>query len=327
MQKWITFLMTLLVGSVSYANADAGTEVDFEAGYRRDNISWTVQAPACDPLFRSHTKFEDIDIFQIGVHGRANVGCNLYVRGSASGGWILDGDFKEKTNLFFNESDFSAEFGSVDEIGVGFRSADTVDGKFVVDLSAAVGYPFYFCDCTMEVAPVIGYGFNEQSLRVERRNRRGFDNSSSFLFAENDNCDRGGCCNEHFISRWYGPFIGVDFVYNPCNDCWSLWAELEYHWARNKTKRREFAGFDNFGEFDNTARHAHGWVFNVGADYAFCHCWTVGMSVKVQDWGSTRRHRECGRDSSNEFFGSDTKVKTHVQWHSFAVSLDLGRQF
>ena len=44
MRKWITLLMTCLVGWVSYANANTG-QVNLEAGYRHDNINWKKRAP------------------------------------------------------------------------------------------------------------------------------------------------------------------------------------------------------------------------------------------------------------------------------------------
>ena len=39
-------------------------------------------------------RFKDLDIFQIGIHGRTTLGYNFYVRGNAYWGWILDGDYK-----------------------------------------------------------------------------------------------------------------------------------------------------------------------------------------------------------------------------------------
>lgn len=324
MRKWITtFLMTLLIGSSSYATATVtGTEVDFLAGYRRDSLGWSFDIPACDPLFRTSTKFKDIDIFQLGVHARTNLGCNFYLRGAFSGGWILDGDFSENSDVFLSLDDFGRCFDEVDAFGFGFSSENVVDGKFVIDFNAAIGYPFYFCDCSMYLAPVLGWSFDEQNICIEDRERFVLEEFEDFFVPK----DGENCCNDKFISRWYGPFIGLDFVYRPCNECWGLYAELEYHWARNKTKRHDFVGFSGWDHFNSTSDNAHGWVFNAGVDYAFCYCWTFGVNVKVQDWSSTRRHRECGSEFS-DFFCSDNRIKTHASWHSFAVNLTLGRAF
>lgn len=324
MRKWITFLMTFLVGSVSHANALVnGSQLNFEAGYRRDSIGWSAQVPACDPIFKSSSRFKDIDIFQLGLHGRTNLGCNVYLRGAFSWGWILDGDLDEKFELFTSPLASVSEV-DIDAVTATTRSDNVLDGRFVLDFSVALGYPFYFCDCTMAVAPVIGYSFDEQNLRI--------DSGENFDLTHVDGVlvpfQGSGCCDDKFISRWYGPFIGVDFVYRPCGDCWSLYAELEYHFARHKAKRHAGHGGEFFDAFDSTARHAHGWVFGAGADYDFNGCWTVGLSVKVQDWGATRRHRECDDGSDfSEIFSCNPRVKSHVDWHSFAINLTLGREF
>jgi len=316
--------MTLLAGSsMSYANADFA-EVNFEAGYRRDSLSWTLQAPACDPVFKFTSKYEDIDIFQIGVNARTNLGCNFYGRASFNWGWILDGDFKDKIRVF---NSFFVAPGFEEDFEFTLERNDVLDGRFVVDLDIALGYPFYFCDCTMWLAPVIGYAFNEQNICVEEDQRFDFFfDGDDFLvpfFVD------GECCCDKFISRWYGPFIGLDFDYRPCGECWNLFAQLEYHFARHKTKRHHFTDFEGFREFDSTSRHAHGWVFKAGANYDLCNCWTLGFSVKVQDWSATRRHRQCQDNFSftDIFDTSSDRVKAHASWHSFAVNLTVGHCF
>lgn len=322
MRKWITFLMTFLVGSVSYVNANTGSaQINFEAGYRRDDLSWNVEVPECDPLFKISSKFENIDIFQIGLRARANIGCNVYARAAASWGWILDGDFEESFKIFASGFD---DCGA-ETIEFKTQSENIIDDKFVADFDIAFGYPFYLCDCTMYLAPVIGYGFHEQNICIE-------DSDGIFLCEENSYLcpieGSGNCCCQKQIFRWYGPFIGVDFGYQPCGECWNLWASLEYHLGRFKFKRHDF-GCDPFDNFDTTSRHAHGWVFAAGADYDFGNCWTVGFSVKFQDWSATRRHHECFHDCSfdSTFFGSDEEIKTHASWRSFAVNFVVGYDF
>ncbi len=75
MQKWITLLMTLLVGCGSYANANTSTgQVSFEAGYRKDKINWGYHLPSSNPYISSNIRCKDLDIFQFGVHGRTTLG-------------------------------------------------------------------------------------------------------------------------------------------------------------------------------------------------------------------------------------------------------------
>ncbi|MCE2982006.1 MAG: hypothetical protein LW832_00425 [Parachlamydia sp.] len=323
MRNWITFLMTLLVGSsVSYANADAG-QVSFEAGYRRDNINWTHQWPSCDPFFKNHTKFKDIDIFQIGLKAKTMMGCNFYGRASAYWGWILDGDFEQSFSTFgqsvYGFDDFSEAFEFKS------RNRDVIDDKYVYDLNIAIGYPFFFCDCTMAVAPVIGYSVDEQHITVDHE---GFDFESCgyFLFPTQGSC----CCTHNYVNRWYGPFIGLDLTYRPCGECWSLYAELEYHWAHFKSRFHDrFNGSDSSGGFFSNhgshSRHGHGWVVNIGADYDLSCDWTIGFAVKVQDYNAHRQHRHCNDDSLfSDFSGRE---RTKHKWNSTSFNLAFGKIF
>lgn len=325
MRKWITLLMTLLVGCGSYANANMG-QVSFEAGYRRDSIDWRTRLPSDDPFLRSSTKFKDLDIFQIGVHGRSTLGCNFYARGSAYWGWIFDGDFRRTSELDFNASQFvSNNLTSGLDVGVSDRFRSTIDDQYVFGIGGAIGYPFYFCDCTLVLAPVIGYSFDEQNVRVDDR----IFNLGRFGSYGSDN----ECCRHTFISRWYGPFVGVDFDWRPYNSCFEVWAELEYHWGsfRGKTNNLDDEENDFFG-IDRRNRHsndAQAWAFSAGFDYDLCNCWTIGLSVKFQDWSANRHHRFCRDESFDYEFGSfcNHRYRENNKWRSYAINLTFGRDF
>ncbi len=325
MRKWITFLMTLLVGStVSYSDANAG-QVSLEAGYRHDNISWRQRFPSNDPLFRGEQKFKNLDIFQIGVNGRTTLGCNLYVRGDAYWGWILDGCFRDKETVRTFDEDYYYSYS--DDCGCGgqdgrlFYSRSLVDDKYVYGINGAIGYPFFFCDCSAVLAPVIGYSFDEQNVRV---NDRGFN------FCNNED----GCCHQPFVSRWYGPFVGVDLNYRPNNECWSLFAEIEYHWGQFTGRSR--GNNDAFGRDHLRAKNARSWVCSIGADYDICDCWTVGFSLKFQDWTASKHHRGTLNSDILELTNVDTyansggccdRSASSYKWHSYAINLTVGHHF
>lgn len=326
MRKWITLLMTCLVaGSVSYANANVG-QVDFEAGYRRDNISWKLRFPSHNPLLSTSHKFKDLDIFQIGLNGRTTLGCNFYLRANAYWGWILDGEFEKHVGTSISD-DYYSGFG----FGFRDRARTTIDDQYVYGVGAAIGYPFYFCDCSTIIAPVIGYALDQQNIKLDNAE---FSNS----FRRFDYCDYysesdDGCCAQSFHNKWYGPFVGVDFNYQPCNACWNVYADLEYHWG-NFTGHR--SGHDFFDHFDRKHRSSHdatGWVFAGGADYALCDCWTLGFSVKFQDWSASRHHRSGNYSDESGWFGYDSdrccndRKKTNHKWHSYAINLTVGHDF
>ena len=178
MRKWITLLMTLLVGCGSYANANTG-QVSFEAGYRRDTINWRLRVPSDDPFLTQNYRFKDLDIFQIGIHGRTTLPYNIYVRGCAYWGWILEGDYERNINTYVSPYD-SSDFDSNFKMGFGDRIRSTIDDKYVFGVSGAIGYPFYFCDCTIAIAPVVGYAFDEQNIRVDDEGFSKFGGTDSY---------------------------------------------------------------------------------------------------------------------------------------------------
>ena len=209
--------------------------------------------------------------------------------------------------------------------GFSDRRRTTIDDKYVYGVSGAIGYPFFFCDCTMIVAPVIGYSFDEQNVRFDDE---GFD----FEFCDGYEQDR--CCRQTFNSRWYGPFVGVDFNYRPYGDCWNFYADLEFHWGDFRGRKSGGDGADWFDRGNRRSREAKGWVGCIGAEYDLHNCWTLGLNVKFQDWSANRHHRIC--DSDDEyFFGFEQdggsycrdRQRTEHHWRSYAINLTLGRDF
>lgn len=314
MRKWIALVMTVLAGSISYANAAMG-EFDIEAGYRRDTIDWRYRFPSSEPVSKTSLQFKDLDIFQIGLDARTTIGCNFYVRGNAYWGWILDGDFKNDTDAYFSTS---GSYSEEDFYGFSGKYKSTVSDQYVFGVNAAIGYPFFFCDCTMVLAPVVGYSFDEQNCRTDNKDTNFGSNYYS------DYSSSGCCCEQTFISRWYGPFVGLDFEWRPWNSCLNLWANAEYHWGDFRGKRSHI-DCDCCG--NRHSDNATAWVFGLGADYEMCNCWTLGLSLKFQDWSATHHFWSSdysGYDSSSS--GYD-RARENNKWKSYAINVTLGREF
>jgi hypothetical protein len=308
--------MTFLVGSASYVNAMG--DVNLFAGYRHDNIDLKHRYPESHPDFKAHTKFKNIDIFQIGINARSTIGCNFYARAEASWGWILDGDLKQTASISHNATHWNnASNGSCD-LWQPKCHENTFDEKYVYDANIAIGYPFYFCDCSAIVAPVIGYAVDAQDISIDDNGFQITRNECSWVDIESGS----DCCRHTFFNRWYGPFVGVDFAYRPCNECFSLYAAFEYHWGTFKAKRSHHSN-----DFESHERHGDmdGWVVDLGADYEFSGCWTVGLYLKFTDFSASKHSRwDNGDDSSSN---SRRKGKNSESWNSYAVNVEIGRQF
>lgn len=335
MRNWITFLMTFSVGISSYVNAAMG-DVNVFAGYRHDKIHTEFSVPKNDPVFKQSTKAKDLNIFEIGVNFRTALGggmtdyntpcgnngcssfCNaFYLRGEAVWGWILDGELERKIGAKETFYDYNSYYGfdTFNEM----THRNTVDDKYVYDANIAIGYPFYFCDCSAVLAPVIGYAVDAQNVSSYDR---GFDlrsNDCGSYLGEGSNC-----CKHSVLYRWYGPFVGVDLNYRPYQGCWNLYAAFEYHWGTAKVKGDRY--YDNDNHFH---RHADmdGWVVDLGVDYEMNQCWTLGLYLKFTDFSASKHHRLFGGGSDYNSGSGTNKGKHHADWRSYAVNLEIGKQF
>ena len=311
--------MTFLVGSASYMNANATVgDVNVFAGYRHDQIEFTSHVPSSNPIFKESVKFKDINIFQLGANFKTTIGCNFYARAEASFGWILDGEVEKKASLRQQIEGCSSD--RFDRI-LTAEHKNVVDDRYVYDINVAIGYPFYFCDCTTVLAPVIGYAFDSQHV----------SSHDNFSFGGDDCYSEASCCKHSFLQRWYGPFVGVDFNYRPFNDCWNLFAAFEYHWGTCQLKRSVASSFDSNERF-STSADMDGYVVNLGADYEMCDKWTVGLYLKFTSFEASKHHHWCHNSSSSDYYSSssdnsDVRGKRKTHWDSYAVNIELGRQF
>jgi len=329
MRNWLAFFSTLCVGStLSLSAMDARTWVDFTADYRSDNVDWRFDAPSPDPLIGSRLRFDDIQIFEIGFDARTVMDCNALIRASAGFGWVLDGDAKETLTVFVDDVDDEDSIDDSDRL----RASHILDGRYVMDLSLAIGYPFYFCDCTVSLAPVVGYAYDSQSFAEDRNDEIEFDATSPgpgvvLTFEEDEDSDN------KYVSRFYGPFIGVDFNYNP-DACLGIYAQFEYHFAHWKGKRDSSVNFDKFDEFDAGTHHAHGVVVNFGVDYLFCDCWFVGLNASYEDWHA-HKSQEIGDALADENFAPEPpagscfcdKMSVRYDTHIWKLGISAGKVF
>lgn len=325
MRNWLTLLTTVFVGStLSLSGMEARSYVDFQADYRHDSASWKFIVPSPDPILESNVRFKDVHIFQIGVNAKTTLDCNMMVRAHASYGWILDGDADSSLKAF----------GPVDTIGGAeiineLEAKHVLDGRYVADLSVAIGYPFYFCDCTVSFSPTVGYSYSTQHYRVERNDRIFATAPTTPNLIPVLETDSDSCGKDTFTNKWYGPFIGFDIGYNPC-DCLSLYAQFEYHLAHFSGRRDSNVGLEAIDDFDSPTHHAHGCLVSVGAVYDFCDCWFLGLDVTYQDW---RAHKSGSLDDELVKKGYKTEeeccdhLRTEVNLHSIAVGVVVGRVF
>lgn len=327
MRNWLTLLATVFVGStLSLTAMEASSYLEFDAAYRHDSASWKFVVPSPDPILKDKLHFKDINIFQIGVEGKTMFDCNccnLYIRASADYGWILDGDVEEHFTAFGTETD--NVFTTTNR-----EHENILDGKYVADLSIAIGFPCYFCDCSASIAPVVGYSYSTQHYKVDTHERTFFEPNTTpgnipSIVTEDE------CCRDSFVNSWYGPFLGIDIGYTP-DSCLSFYGQFEYHFAHFTGKRDSNINVDPIDDFHSSTKKAHGALVKLGLNYMFCDCWYAGLNATYMNF-TAHKSSDIGNELVEAGFLPDEEgccdrhIRSQAKLHSIAIGIAVGRTF
>lgn len=369
MRKFIlTVMASLLSCSATYAfwpeAADSSLEIG--VGYRQDRLEWKTRN-RCDysdycgcgdytgtyfsdgydngnfgegfPFGRSHVKWKNLNIWEIEARGKYVTCDNIYLRANADYGWITSGKNRDSDHRFFDGDDY---YGYGYESEFEFARSHSKTRGHVYDARIAIGYEFKLCDCSLGIAPLVGYSWHGQHLRDRHlRQHFCFDDYTDYDFTYGDysfsdyesfygSYGSYGRNNSRYHTRWNGPFIGFDFDYRFWCD-WTLFGTYEFHWAEYHARGHWFLRNDLCDGFRHRAKNAYGNIFDIGVKMDFCDCWTLSVKGEFQWW-----YANHGRDRARFLEGKFCDVKTdcfvsvplrHIKWDSAAVIVDVGTVF
>jgi hypothetical protein len=278
-------------------------ELSLTTGYRNDTISTKIRAfdfPGVVTL-EDKLRAKDIDIFKIGIKGRAYYCSQAFVRGFVEFGSVHDGKYRDEVTVFpsLERSETRASI----------RSGKTRD------YAIGVGYFFPCFDC-FRIGPTIGFSYHYQKIKLSSN-------------ATSDGIPDPVLNRLTYDVRWQGPWLGAEaeFLIN----CFRFNLGYEYHlcvWRANWN----LAGPDVFGGSysDKRASHrAHGHVVFLEGNYFFCNCWIVGFGLKYQDFRA-RRGIELPRAGSFAAVGLSPFTVDRIpnaSWKSAEIQLNLGYLF
>lgn len=282
----------------------AESEAWLGAGWRQDNLDWSIGIPEDGPDILSELEWKDIRMWQISGGIQGPICQDWYYR--LKGDWAKiyqgknrDSDYLEDNRrAMFSQSDNAADKGSA------------------FDFSIALGYPLHCYGDQLELIPLIGYSRSEQRLRM----RKGFQ---TFDLIFNQVGPFNGL-NSRYETKWSSVWLGVDFEYDAgCN--FNIYGSLEYHYAfylasGHWNLRPEFNG-----PFHHDA-NADGGELVLGASYNFWACLGIGMELGYKYYKS-----ENGVDKTKfSFAGIEDQVKVRlnpVTWHSFYLEGNISYDF
>lgn len=280
---------------------------DFNMGYRRDHLCWSIQGYKGNPNKLSELTFRDLDIFQIGFDFQALTYNNIYVRANIDYGWILSGQVQDSD---YAGSNRTKEFS---------RSLSKCNDDNVFDFTIGLGYLFDICDTGFTIAPLAGYSYNRQNLRF----REG-QTIINVFFPDEIGPFEG--LNSTYQAGWNTGWLGVDLGYPVACNFW-LFANYEYHLGTYKARANWNLRDDFAGDFIHKANTYNGNVLNAGVEYLLCDSWTVGLAGCYQFW-KTQIGTDVTRVITEDYGIVPLQTKLNpVEWRSYSIAIDVGYVF
>lgn len=314
MKKLVTKLaLAIATATTSFSGAaHADTYgVEIGVGYRQDSILWKMEDHGeVNPRVKSDLHFKDLEIVVLGAKFKGMLGTSFYGRACFDYGWVLDGTLREEISVVNRHETSHLRHNGVFTDG---RYAKAVvhnkehGNSYVWDFNIALGMPFELGCEGWQIAPMVGFSYDRQQIKVRNHQRVLVD-----AHQQHTRIETGEEANEHcksgnkYRASWWGPWIGFDLAYLSDN-CWTFFGEFELHGGRCERHRNSS---NNIAFFDRYQRTKCFWgtTTKIGANYILCDNLYLEGHIGYSHWASTE-HRD------------------DLYWSSGTVRFDVGYMF
>lgn len=275
-------------------------EYALSAGYRQDNLSWSIADGATNVA--SEVSWKDTRIAQIRAAARLNLREGWLLRGYVSAGAVKSGGNQDSD---YAGSNYTGEYS---------RSNNRTGGA-VRDISLALGKKIHVLDLAngdvLHVAPLAGMSAHQQSFTMV----------DGYQTLPANGAFPG--LNNSYDTKWQGAWLGMDALLGVGGNI-TLTATGEYHWAdyaaeANWNLRNDLAHPVSFKHVAT----GHGLVGTLEGSYRFSRNFLMNTSLGYQRWRTSG-----GYDRT--FFASGTTADfplNPVRWSSWALFLGAAYQF
>ena len=276
-------------------------EYSLSAGYRRDNMSWSIAYGGIDVA--SEVSWKKTVIAQLRAAAKLNLGSDWLLRGIYTTGAVKSGRNQD--------SDYAGSNRTQE-----FSRSDNKTGGAVRDVSIGLGRNIRLFDLesggAMYVAPLAGLSIHQQSLTM-------YDGIQTIPV-------NGGAItglHNSYDTQWKGSWLGMDALLGLGGNI-LLNSTVEYHWVdysaeANWNLRSDFAHPVSF-------RHVakgRGVLVSVGGSYRFSRNFLMKTALEQQKWNTY-----TGYDQTNFSYGATNYYTLNpVSWNSTAFSLVAVYQF
>ena len=314
MKKWIVVSVMILglsmfLGTGNLEATETGTDLEFSAGYRKDNLDWNIAGDinGNNPNILSELTWSDIDIFQIKAGIRSVFNKVFYVRGAIDYGSIFDGSNQDSD---YNGDNRTLEWS---------RSNNSTDQGSVWDATLGIGYQFKADSDRLKIVPLVGYSYSDQYFKLTD----GYQTVSEPLLAPPGETPLPlgpfSGLDSSYEAEWWGPWVGIDLLFDP-NEKMTFYAGFEYHWANYQGE----ADWNLRSDFTHPTSFKHnsdgtGVVMTIGGEFSLPKPWFLSLNINYQNWST-----DPGLDTIYHADGSISQTRLNeVNWDSFAIMLGL----
>ena len=194
-------------------------------------------------------KFNNLKMYQVAVNANYTTCNNYYIRINGDIARIYQGScrntgYGQRGDIsgFFNE-------GSDDETFPISKISGEADRGYVYDLEACVGYQFTSNGRRFVGTPVVGWSLNYQHLKMNDGHQT--LERVTPLFGH----------KSVYKPRWWGPFVGFDWMVSVEVPCFILFGNLEYHFSKQFRSKGTW-NLDPLYALDFRQRSERRWVYH-----------------------------------------------------------------
>lgn len=322
------FILTLLAGftfilakpNISSAESTTKKEFYLDAGYRSDKLEWSIAGGGVNIL--SELTWDDLDIYQIRGGGEFSLDRGgsssppLHFKGEIAYGWILDGENQD--------SDYAGDNRTLEWS----RSINDAGEGNVLDISGGAGLRFSFNEAKIFLTPMVGWSYHEQNLTMTDGYQAISDQAIADAFFGPGVIslpDVGPIqgLDSTYDARWYGPWIGFEFKFNPPSPL-SFLLSAEYHWGWYEGEgvwnlRNDLAQDPSFKH----EADSRGTIVKGGGRYALSETWNLRLNIEFKDWET-----DPGTDRTYYASGASSLTRLNeAEWRSASAMLGVEHLF
>lgn len=279
---------------------------------RRDELQWSIagNSGGANPDIRSELTWSDVHSYQVTMEGRALINRMVYLRGALDYGLIQSGRVRDSD---YNSDDRHDEYS---------RSISHSSGDQVWDLSFGVGYPFLFAKNRLLIAPLLGYSYHVQNLRIT-------DGTQVMTWPSGPPLGSLDGLDSTYRAQWMGPWLGCDLRYRiervpTANQPMELGLSLEIH----RTEYDAEANWNLRSDLDHPTSFEHeadgmGYSFTTEWLIELAMQWEAAVRFRYQHWqtdsGTDRIHYATGATGTHQL--------NEVEWTTKSFMLGVTYHF